>query len=108
MYGKHHTKDTKNRISESHKGKFHTSDTKKKISKTRKEKALSKGSKNPASRKVQCITTGKKFSYIKEAGEYYKLTDSQIRHITNCCRGKRNYCGKHPVTGEKLRWKYID
>ena len=67
-----------------------------------------KGSKNSQARKVKCITTEKEFDYIKEAGEYYKLTSSQIKHITDCCQGKRNYCGKHPVTGEKLKWKYIN
>ena len=64
------------------------------------------GSKHPKARKVQCITTGKKFNCIKEAGEYYYI--DSYHHITNCCTGKRNYCGKHPVTGEKLVWKYID
>ena len=65
-----------------------------------------KGSKHPSSRKVQCITTGRKFNCIKEAAEYY-LLDS-YKHISTCCKGKRNYCGKHPVTGEKLVWKYLD
>ena len=96
------------RQSEKLKGKHRTEDTKNKISNTRKDKGLAKGSKNPASRKIKCITTDKEFNCIREAGEYYKLTDSQVRHITNCCRGKRNYSGKHPITGEKLVWKYID
>lgn len=61
---------------------------------------------NPRARKVQCITTGKKFNCIKEAGEYYLL--SSYKEISKVCRGKRNYCGIHPVTGEKLKWKYIN
>lgn len=65
-----------------------------------------KYSDNPRARKVQCITTGKKFNCIKEASEYYLLKNKE--NITRCCQGKRNYCGKHPVTGEKLKWKYID
>ena len=65
-----------------------------------------KGSKNPRARKVQCITTGKKFNTIKEAGEYYLL--NSYKHISSCCTGKHKYCGKHPVTGENLKWKYID
>ena len=68
-------------------------------------KGKCKGSKNERSRKVQCITTGKKFNTIKEAAEYYYVN---YKHISTCCRGKRNYCGKHPVTEEKLKWKYID
>lgn len=67
-----------------------------------------KGSNHPSSRKIKCITTGREFNCIKEAAEYYKLTDSQVNHITNCCRGKRKSAGKHPVTGEKLVWKYLE
>ena len=67
-----------------------------------------RGSKNPASRRVQCITTGRKFNCIQEATLYYILTKSQVGHITLCCQGKRKSAGKHPVTGEKLVWRYID
>ena len=84
------------RISEKLKGREFTEEHKKKISEKMKD------SKNPKARKVQCITTGRKFGCIKEAGEYYKLTSSQIKHISDCCRGKRKYCGKDPITGEKL------
>ena len=61
-------------------------------------------SKNPASRKVQCITTGKKFNCIKEASEYYYICR---QHISKACNGKLKSAGKHPVTGEKLIWKYL-
>ena len=64
------------------------------------------GSKNPQARKVQCVTTGKKFNCIKEASEYYYI--KSFNNITHCCQGKYKYCGKHPVTGEELKWKYID
>ena len=68
-----------------------------------------KGSKNPKSRKVQCITTGKKFNTIREAGEYYGLSQSITDvNITKCCQGKVKSAGKHPDTGEKLKWKYVD
>ena len=63
-----------------------------------------KGSKNPAARKVQCITTGKKFNCIKEASEYYYVDKHSIGE---CCKGKYKSAGKHPITGEKLIWKYI-
>ena len=80
----------------------------KRVSLTQKINGKNKDSKHPKARKVQCITTGKKFNCIKEAGRYYLLSDSSTRNITNCCRGKYKYCGKHPVTGEKLVWKYIN
>ena len=75
------------RFSESMKGKF-------------------KGSKSPRARKVQCVTTGKKFNTVKEATEYYFISSSSS--ITACCKGKLKSAGKHPVTEEKLKWKYID
>ena len=64
------------------------------------------GSNSVRARKVQCITTGKKFNCIKEAGEYYLL--NSYKEISQVCKGKRKSCGKHPVTGEKLKWRYID
>ena len=88
MYGRELTKEHRN-----------------KISKTRKEKGLSKGSKNPKAHKVKCVTTGKEFSCIKEAAEYYSINK---KCITMCCRDKIKSAGKHPTTGEKLVWKYID
>ena len=54
-----------------------------------------KGSKNPAARKVQCITTGKTFNTIKEAGEYYLLTSCS--DISKVCRGKQTF---------RYWWKY--
>ena len=56
-------------------------------------------------RKVQCITTGKKFNSIKEASDYYSVNRVTI---SECCKGKRKSSGKHPVTGEKLIWRYLD
>lgn len=70
---------------------------------TRKDKI--KGSKNPAARKVQCITTGKKFNTVKEASKYYFVSRQSI---SSCCSNNLKSAGKHPVTGEKLIWKYID
>ena len=73
-----------------------------------KDISKNKGSKNARARKVQCITTGKKFNCIKEAGEYYGLSQSVTGvGITNCCKGKVKSAGKHPDTGEKLIWKYL-
>ena len=95
------------RISEKMKGYKHIKETKKKISE--KMKGKHEGSKHPSSRKVQCITTGKKFNCIKDAGEYYGLSQSITdAGITKCCQGKLKSAGKHPITEEKLKWKYID
>ena len=79
--------------------------TKERMIETQKRNGKNKGSKNPASRKVQCITTGRRFNSIKEATEYYYI---DRHYIINNCKDNSKYGGKHPVTGEKLIWKYID
>lgn len=33
---------------------------------------------------------------------------SSFGRIYSCCRGKLKYAGKHPVTKEFLKWKYLD
>lgn len=93
------------RASEKLKGIEFTEEHKNKLSKTRKEKDLSKGKNNPKAHKVKCITTGKEFNYIEEAAEYYHINRVSI---TMCCQGKYKSAGKHPVTGEKLIWRYLD
>ena len=99
MYGKHHTKETKNKISESLKGeknsfygKHHTEETKQILSKIR-------------SKTVECITTKEIFKSIKEASKKYNINDTSI---SRCCKNKSKYAGKHPVTGEKLVWRYVE
>lgn len=56
-------------------------------------------------KKVKCITNGEEFNSIKEAAEFAGIKNGS--DITKCCRGKRNTAGKHPVTGKKLKWKYL-
>ena len=64
------------------------------------------GNRNENTRKkVLCITTGEEFDSETEAS---LKTNTQIAHISKCCKGKRNSAGKHPITGEKLKWKYIE
>ena len=66
------------------------------------------GYNHPQARKVKCITTDKEFSCIKEAIEFYSLKEHTKSSIISCCQGKLKSAGKHPGTGEKLVWKYID
>lgn len=57
-------------------------------------------------KKVVCINTGEIFDTIKEAERKYNLKgESGISYV---CKGKRISAGKHPVTGEKLKWRYLD
>lgn len=84
MYGKHHTQETKNKMSENH--------------------VDFKGENNPRARQVICITTGEKFDCIRDAQEKYNVANSSI---SACCRGKLKSAGKLP-TGERLKWEYIE
>jgi len=86
FYGKHHTQETKDKISQ-------------------KKKGLHKGSKNPSAKAVVCINTGEIFLTIQEAA-IYGGTNHYGSNIVKCCKGKGQTCGKHPKTGEKLKWRY--
>lgn len=56
------------------------------------------------SQKVQCLTTGKIFASISEAGRYYGVPQPNISKVL---KGERKSAGKHPETGEKLRWALV-
>ena len=86
-------------------GYKHTEETLKKMS----------GENNPTSIKVICITTNEVFGSLLEGARKYNIKSPT--KITNCCRGYKiekgkkvniNSCGKHPITGKKLVWKYLD
>lgn len=64
-----------------------------------------KGGNNSNALKVRCITTDMEFDCIKDAAKYYN-TDNSL--IGKCCKGIGKSAGKHPTTGEKLFWEYID
>lgn len=94
------------RVSETMKGKFagekhpfygkhHSEETKKKMSERMQ------GEKNPYSTKIICVTTNEEFDSISDAVRKYN-----IKNISACCRGERKSAGKHPLTGEKMVWKY--
>lgn len=63
------------------------------------------GGNHPKSKKIKCITTGETFGGIREACRKYNIHSSDV---SKCCRGKLNYVGKHPITGEKLVWQYVE
>ena len=56
--------------------------------------------------KVICLTTGEIFNSIKEASIKYNIKSHG--NLSLCCKGKRNHCGKHQITKEKLKWMYYD
>lgn len=56
-------------------------------------------------KEIICTTTNETFICIRRAEEKYKISHS---HISACCKGKRKSAGKHPITGEKMIWEYVD
>lgn len=62
------------------------------------------GDKNPNSKAVINIETGRLFTTIKAASEWAGL--NSVSGIGQCCKGQRKTSGKHPITGEALHWRY--
>lgn len=110
FYGKHHSNETKKKISDSRKGKYvgeshpfygkhHSDESKAKISNSRK---------NKGGKKVRCINTGQIFDTMMDAARWCGLTNaSSIGQMCNHI-GNRKSAGRHPITGEKLLWEFID
>lgn len=102
--------DTKQKMSNSHKNKgcgehnsrygTHCSDKTKEIISNKL-----KGKNNPSARQIRCIETGEIFDTIKQATEWCKIGHSDIAAYI---RGKQKSAGKHPITGEKLHWEYVE
>ena len=58
------------------------------------------------SKPVKCLETGKIYTSITEASQDMNILNTS--NISECCKGKRHSAGKHPVTGEKLHWEYVN
>ena len=95
-YGKHHSEETRKKISEAQKGR-----------KLPEERVKKMRENNPTARTVICMTTNRVFRSSKEAARYYNI--SSHSNIIQCCRGNKSHscCGKLP-DGTKLVWRYID
>jgi len=92
MFGKHHSDETRKKMSLSKIGKRFSEETKKKMSEAQEKKP------------VICITTEIIYCSISEASTE---TGVDYASICNCCKGKRKSAGKSP-NGEKLIWKYYE
>ena len=98
FYGKHHSEESKQKMSESNKGKNSFEN------KTKEEmKTIGKKISEACSKKVICITTGEIFNSIKKAGNYYNVAKNTISF---CCKKKYKSAGK--LNGVRLQWKYLE
>lgn len=75
----------------------------KKVSK--KMKGVNLKGNSPRARKVICVTTSEVFGSMSEASEKYKIS---YRQIGRCCTGQNKIGGKHPITGQPLKWMYYE
>lgn len=129
---KHHSEETKRKISKAHIGKFVSDETRKRISIGRTGitagknhpqygKKLSKehaellrqyaksryGDKCYQAKKIICINNKEIYTTIKEAGEKYKKYGVSEQNIGKCCKGERRYCGRFE-DGTPIQWAYYN
>ena len=102
--GRYFSKEAREKISNSSSGKnnpmygkTHTSEAREKISKRMQGEA------SPRARKVINLNTGMIFNLVKDASQHFGISYSTI---VNCCCGRKTHGGKHPETGERLKWMY--
>jgi group I intron endonuclease len=120
MFGKNHTEETREKLSaiqrecwkdeqyrqnqiESHKwqtgenhpfwGKHHSQETKDKIALRHTKFA------------VFCVELGMTFQSSEDAKRKIGVDASDIR---KCCKGLINHAGRHPETGQRLHWVFLD
>lgn len=55
---------------------------------------------------IYCIELDKTFTGSIVASK--ELGIKSRSNITDCCKGRNKTAGKHPITGERLHWRYAD
>ena len=91
MYGKHHTKETKEKISKAITGRVLTEEHKQKITNFM-------NTSHPRAKKVICLETGEIFLSARKAAEAYNTGSSCISRV---CNGKRK-------TSKGLHWEWYN
>lgn len=70
------------------------------------EFADNKPSLSNKNKQVKCLETNEIFSSTASAAKAYSI--KSCTNISECCSGRRCSAGKHPETGEKLHWEYVE
>ena len=119
FFGKHHTEETKKKMSEAQKGennhmygKHHTEETKKKMSETQKGEKGSMygktGEKHPKSKSVVQIdqTTNEVVKVWGSTREAERIGGFCHNAISECCKNKFNKLGNNIYKG--FKWMYLE
>lgn len=91
FYGKHHTEESKRRMSEAKRGRKVSIDI-----------ILKKGQ----NKKVRCLNNAMEFDTLSFAAQWAE--DTAPESISRVCYGKQHTAGTDPVTGERLKWEFIE
>lgn len=108
MYGRYHSEETKEIFRAQRNGKY-CGDKNPMFGKNHPQEVKDKmrECKRNIFRAIYCIELNEIFESIREAERKLGIDNAQI---SACCKGKQGYnsAGKHPITGEKLHWKYLE
>ena len=129
MKNKHHTDEAKKKISSSHKG-IHAGEKNPMYGISPKERMDEEtynqwlihqkentlrgenhpmygkaGILSPVFKPIYCIELNEIFLGGQDAGNKHQINSG---NISSCCNGKVKSAGKHPITGSKLHWLYIE
>lgn len=96
MLGKHHSKETKRKMSEAQRGKKQTEEQKRRHSEYMT--GLIVGKRNHKSRAVKCINTGEVFESMRIAAQAKGVLQPKI---WKCCNGEASHT-------HGLRWEYAE
>ena len=91
-YGKRVSEQTRKKLSDARKGKPHSQEWTNKVADAHKKKVL-------------CITTGIIYTSVGEAAKAAKVSISRMSGVLH---GHGKSAGKHPITKEKLEWRFIE
>lgn len=91
-YGKRVSEQTRKKLSDARKGKPHSQEWTNKVAESHKKKVL-------------CITTGIVYTSVGEAAKAAKVSISRMSGVLH---GHGKSAGKHPITKEKLEWRFIE